>query len=159
MAILLLVVFVSSTAAFGKQASGSKSDWAAVQSVAVDEKVRVKLKDGKSLEGKLRGVSDAALTVDQKGKTLDLSKDSIAKVYRFAKQPGRAIGKSTAIGAGIGFGIGAGVGIAGGTYEDLETGGLVALLGGIGAAIGAGIGAVVGAFGSKERRVLIYEVK
>lgn len=58
---------------------------------------------------------------------------------------GKSVGKVAAIGAGIGFGAGAGVGIAGGAYEDLETGDLVAILGGAGAAIGAGIGELVGA--------------
>ena len=63
------------------------------------------------------------------------------------------------MGSAIGFGVGAGVGIVGGTYEDLETTGLVGFLGGVGAAIGAGIGALVGAIYVKAGRVLIYEAK
>jgi hypothetical protein len=120
--------------------------------------VRVELKDGKKLEGRLLNVTSNSLSIDRKNKPTDFNRDSIAKVYRFVKKSaGKSIAKSAAIGAGIGFGAGAGVSFAAGSYEDLDTTELVGLLGGLGAAIGAGIGALVGSFGRHERRELVYQ--
>jgi hypothetical protein len=159
-ALALLTFSMNPVVIMAQQGATSAREWAAVKAVPSGEKLRVRMKDGKTLEGRLRNISDAMLEMDRKNKTIDLNRDSIAKVYRLVKQStGKSIAKSTAIGAGIGFGIGAGVGIWGGTYEDLETAGLVAILGTGGAAIGAGIGAIVGALGSKQRQVLVYEWK
>ena len=122
------------------------------------EKLSVRLKDGKKVEGTVRSVSDGLLVLNRGTSAVDLNRDSIAKVYRLVpRSTAKSIGKSTAMGAGIGAGVGTCVGIWGGTYEDLETAGLVALLGGFGAAIGSGIGAFVGAVYVKPRKVLIYE--
>ncbi|MFY9554286.1 MAG: hypothetical protein WAV47_06145 [Blastocatellia bacterium] len=153
--LVLSVVLVNTTIA---QTVGR--EWDAVRSLSSGEKLSVRLKDGKKLDGILRSVSDTLLVLDRGNNASDLARDSVSKVYRIErKSTARSIGKPTLIGAGIGFGIGAGVGIAAGNYEDLGTGELVAVLGGLGAAIGAGIGAIVGAIGSKERRVLVYEAK
>jgi hypothetical protein len=159
--VMALFLFqMNSIAVMARQGAGSAGEWATVKAIPAGERLSVRLKEGKKLEGRLRGVSDAMLTLDRGNKTIDLNRDSIAKVYRLVKRStGKAIARSTAIGAGVGFGIGAGVGIWGGTYEDLETAGLVGILGGGGAAIGAGVGAIVGALGSKRRRVLVYEWK
>ena len=153
--LVLFTLVVNSTAAL----AGQSGDWGAVQSIGAGEKVRVQLKDGKKTDGTLRGVTSTGLTVERNSNTLDYSRDSIARVYRVVKgSKGKSIAKSTAIGAGIGFGAGAGVGIAAGNYEDLDTGELIAILGGIGAAIGAGIGALIGSIGGgRDKRQLIYE--
>ena len=158
--LLILVVFtllVNSTVTL----AGQSNDWGAVQSIGAGENIRVQLKDGNKTDGILRGVSATTLSLDRNNNTLDFSRDSIARVYRVVKgSKGKSIAKSTAIGAGIGFGTGAGVGIAAGTYEDLEMGELVAILGGIGAAIGAGIGALIGSIGGGgDKRELIYEFR
>ena len=136
------------------------SDWEAVKILSSGEKLNVRLKNGKKLEGTVRSVSDTQLVMTRRTSTDDLDRGTISKVYRIVpRSTGRSIAKSTAMGAGIGFGTGAGVGIWGGTYEDLETAGLVGILGGFGAAIGAGIGAFVGAVYVKPRKVLIYDSK
>ena len=156
----LLTLLLNPVATMAQKGVNSVRDWEAVKAVSVREKLSIRLKDGKNLEGKLSSVTDTTLTLEREKKSVDLNRDSIAKVYRLVKRStGKSIARSAGIGAGIGFGTGAGVGIWGGTYEDLETTALVLALGGIGAGIGGGIGAIVGAFGSKQRRVLVYEWK
>ena len=156
--IVLLALLANTSIA--QTVSGSAREWEAVKAMAPGESLRVRLKDGKKVEGTVRSVSDTLLVLDRGTTANDLNRDTIAKVHRIVRRSkGRSIGKSTALGAGIGFGVGAGVGIAGGTYEDLETAGLVGFLGGFGAMIGAGIGALVGAIYVKPGRVLIYEAK
>ena len=143
------------------QSGTVSNDWAAVQSVPLGDKLSVKLKDGKKMEGRLLAVSDTSIKIDRGSKTSDLDRNSIAKVQRYVTNSvGKSIGKSTAIGAGIGFGAGAGVALAADQYEDIETAGLVGILGGIGAGIGAAVGALVGAASATGRKKLtIYESK
>lgn len=158
--IVVLVLLANANTAVAKKVSDLARDWEAVKALVPGEKVRVRLKDGKKLEGTVRSASDTQLMLTRGTTASDLNRETISKVYRIvSRSTGRSIGKSTAMGASMGFGIGAGVGVAGGSYEDLETAGLVGLLGGLGAAIGAGIGAVVGAVYVKPGRVLIYEAK
>ena len=158
--IVLLVLLVNANLAIAQSVSDSPREWEAVKAIAPGEKLIVRLKDGRKVEGTVRSVSDTLLALNRGTSTNDLNRDSISKVYRMVRRSAaRSIGKSAAMGAGIGFGIGAGVGIAGGTYEDLETAELVGFLGGFGALIGAGIGSLVGAIYVKPRRVLIYEAK
>jgi hypothetical protein len=154
--IVLLVLLAD--ASIGVAQTSSTREWEAVRALAVGEKLSVRLKDGKKIEGTVRSVSDSLLVLNRGTSAVDLNRDSIAKAYHLVpRSTAKSIGKSTAMGAGIGFGVGAAVGIWGGTYEDLETAGLVGLLGGFGAAIGSGIGAFVGAVHVKPRKVLIYE--
>lgn len=143
------------------QSNTPPSDWSVVQSVPVGDKLSVKLKDGKKVEGRLRAVSDATLTLDRGNKSSDFDRNSIARVQRYVSNSvGKSIGKSTAIGAGVGFGAGAGLGLAAGQYEDIETASLVGIFGAIGAGLGAAIGAIAGAASATGRKkVLIYEVK
>ena len=158
-ATLSFVLLINNTA-LAQNVVGSIQEWESVKALAVGEKLSVRLKDKKKVEGTLRSVSDSLLVLARGTSTVNLNRDSVAKVYRIVpRSTARSIGKTTAMGAGMGFGIGAGVGIWGGSYEDLETAGLVALLGGFGAAVGAGIGALVGGIYVKPGRVLIYEVK
>jgi hypothetical protein len=153
---LVLALLLNSIPA--RAAQGNTTEWAALQSLTSGEKVRVELKDGKKLEGRLLNVTSNSLSIDRKNKPTDFNRDSIAKVYRFVKKSaGKSVAKSAAIGAGAGFGAGLGVSLAAGQYEDLGTAELIAVLGGFGAAIGAGIGALVGSFGKHERRELVYQ--
>jgi small nuclear ribonucleoprotein (snRNP)-like protein len=153
---VLFVVMANATSTFAQ----SLSDWEAVKALSVGEKLNVRLKDGKKREGTVRSVSDTQLVLTRRTSIDDLDRAAISKIHRIVpRSTARSIGKSTAMGAGIGFGTGAGVGIWGGSYEDLETAGLVGLLGGFGAAVGAGIGALVGAIYVKPRKVLIYEFR
>jgi ferric-dicitrate binding protein FerR (iron transport regulator) len=158
--IVLLALLANSNIAVAQKANDSAREWGAVKALAAGERMIVRLKDGKKLEGTLRSVSDTQLVLNRGNNSADLNRDSVSKVYRLVpRSAARSVGKSAAIGAGIGFGAGAAVGVAGGSYEDLETAELVGFLGGLGAAIGAGIGAFVGALYVKPRRELIYEVK
>ena len=160
LAIAAVLLLVNSAHTMARQGVESARGWEAAKAIPPGERLSIRLKDGKSVEGRLSRISDATLTLEREKQNIEMNRDSIAKVYRLIKRSaGKSIARSTAIGAGIGFGIGAGVGIWGGSYEDLETAGLVAILGGAGAGIGAGVGAIVGAFGSKRRRVLVYEWK
>lgn len=157
-ALIMIVLTLLLNSTLVNAGQNDSTAWAAVQALSSGEKLKVELKDGKKMEGRLLNVSNSSVTIDRKNKPTDLSRDSIAKVYRYVqKSAGKSIAKSAAIGAGIGFGAGAGVGIAAGNYEDLGTAELIGFLGGIGAAIGAGIGALVGSFGRHERRELVYQ--
>jgi hypothetical protein len=157
----LILCLALPMAAVAGQSNTASSDWAAVQSVPLGDRLSIKLKDGKKMEGKLLAASDTSITLDRGNKTSDLDRNSIAKLQRYVSNSvGKSIGKSTAIGAGIGFGAGAGVALAADQYEDIETAGLVGILGAIGAGIGAAVGALVGAASATGRKkVLIYEVK
>lgn len=158
---LLLVVFtllMNLTPAMAQQGTTS-SDWSAVTAIAPGEKLSIELKDGKKLKGKLRAVTDSLITLERDGKTKDVTRDSIARVYRMAGSAGKSVGKAAAIGAGIGGGVGVGIGIASGGYEDLSGGEIAAIAGGVLAVVGAGIGAIVGGLGSKEKKVLVYQSK
>ena len=156
LAVLMVVftLFMNSTTAMAQQVP---SDWSRVTATSSGEKISVELKDGKKMKGRLRSVSDSMLTLDRGSKTTDVSRDSIARVYRMEGAAGKSVGKAAAIGAVIGGGTGVGVGIASGGYEDKSRGEIAPVLGAVGAGLGAGIGAIVGGLGSKEKRVLIYE--
>jgi small nuclear ribonucleoprotein (snRNP)-like protein len=156
--IVILSLLANSATAYARQASDLSRQWAAVRALPSGDKVSVRLKDGKKVEGTLRSVSDTMLTVDRGSSSTDLHRDSIAKVYQvIQKSRGKSVAKGALIGAGIGFGAGAGVAFAAGNYEDLETAELVGILGGLGAAIGAGLGALFSSFGKKQEQVLVYE--
>jgi len=155
----LLALSGNSFSAFAKNNPQTSRDWSVVRALASGETLSVRTKDGKKVDGRLRGVTDTTITIDRDGGSTDVNRDSVEKVYQVVSgSRGKSVAKGAAIGAAIGFGAGAGVGIAAGSYEDLDRGELVAILGGIGAAIGAGIGALAASFGRKEKKVLIYEV-
>ncbi|HWP42548.1 MAG TPA: hypothetical protein VNO14_04885 [Blastocatellia bacterium] len=158
---VLCILLALPSLALAQDAAVASSDWSAVLSISPGEKLSVNLKDGKKFEGRLLRASDTTLIIDRKGRSTDLDRQSIQRVHRLVpKSTGKSIGKSALIGAGIGFGAGATLGIAAGSYEDLETAGLVGILGGIGAAIGAGIGAITGAItGRGNKKVLVYDAR
>jgi len=158
MAMVVFSLLITLTPATAQQVTTS-SDWSSVTSISTGEKLSIELKDGKKLKGRVRAVTDSLATLERDSKTTDVSRDSIARVYRMAGSAGKSVGKAAAIGAAIGGGVGVGLGIASGGYEDLGKGEIAAILGGVGAGLGAGIGAIVGGLGSKEKRVLIYESK
>jgi hypothetical protein len=159
--VICLALPIVAAAGQSNQSNTSSSDWSVVQSIPLGDKLSVKLKDGKKVEGRLRAASDTTLTLDRGNKSSDLDRNSIARIHRYVPNSvGKSIGKSTAIGAGVGFGAGAGLGLAAGQYEDIETGALVGIFGAIGAGVGAAIGAIVGAASATGRKkLLIYEVK
>ena len=114
----------------------------------------VKLKSGKTVDGKLSGVSDTALSLTVKDKPVDVKREDVLSVYQIKK---KSVAKATLIGLGVGAGAGAAIGVAGRSKDDLVnlnnpvTAGLTVL----GAAAGALTGFLIGRSGGK--RVLIYQ--
>jgi hypothetical protein len=135
--------------AFAQAVSGS---WTAVQGVAVNERVIVKQKDGKTIEGDMVEASDTNLTISRGSKVVNISRDQIRQVEHARGKAEK--GKWAAIGTGVGAAAGAGIGAT--KYRsDRDDYGIYPVMGGI---IGAGAGAVSGLlFGaSRRQREVIY---
>ncbi len=135
--------------AFGQATTGS---WAAVQGVAVNERVIVKQKDGKTIEGEMVEASETNLTISRGGKVVNISRDQIRQVDHATGKAAK--GKWAAIGTGVGAAAGAGIGAT--KYRsDRDDYGIYPVMG---AVIGAGVGAVSGLlFGATRRqRAVIY---
>jgi hypothetical protein len=132
------------------------NDWSVLRTVTSGSKLVVNLKNGKTVEGKLSGVSDTALSLSISSKPVDLNREDVIRVYRVG---GKSVTKAVLVGAGLGAGAGAAVGAAGGGSNDsfgapsrpVLTVGL--------AVLGAGAGAIAGFLVGKggHKRVLIYE--
>lgn len=132
------------------------NDWSALKAVETGSKLSVKLKTGKTVEGRLTGLTDDALSLSVKNKPADLKREEVQSVYQVRK---KSATKGTLIGLGLGAGGGAALGAAGAssdddTFVDLDSG-VIAGLTVLGAAAGAVTGYLIGRRGSK--RVLIYE--
>ena len=156
MAIVLTVTILTSTlspAVFAQQPR--RGDWAAVQSVGIDENLSIKLKDGKKVSGKFSSANDSELTIIRKGKQQVVTKDTIAQVHHLKRKEEKA--KYTAIGAGIGAGAGAAIG--GAKASSASDDGAVYTI--VGAVFGAGFGALGGLLwgSAKQKHVLIYEAQ
>ena len=130
-------------------------EWTAVMAVQPGDKLAVKLKDARSIEGKLSSFSETTLTLSRDNKATDLNRENVLRVYRVS---GKSAKSSTLIGAGLGAAAGAAVGAAtgGGAFAPGPSRSQVSL--GV-AAVGAVVGALVGfAIGkNRHKRVLIYE--
>jgi hypothetical protein len=140
-------------------AQDNVNDWSRLNSVTSGSKLSVKLKDGKTLEGRLSSVSDALLTLSVKNAPMELKREDVASVHQVKKA---SAAKSTLIGLGIGTGVGAAVGIAGdasqngGGFEKIDNVAATGIT-----VLGAGAGALTGFLVGKGRskRVLIYQAK
>jgi hypothetical protein len=148
---LVLCLLGQTSLAFVQQRAVT-NDWGAVKTVAVGEKLVVKLKSGKTIKGELSAVTEQDLTVLRKQQPITQPRDQIALVYRVIGKPAK--GKYALIGAGIGAAVGAGIG-----QSQVEPDAEIHLM--MGFLIGTGIGALVGmGWGaSKRREVLIYQAK
>src|SRR5690349_191440 len=135
------------------------SDWSRLSSVASGSKLSVKLKDGKTVEGSLRSVSDTGLSLTVKNADRELRRDDVLTVHELAA---KSVTKSTLIGLGVGAGAGAAIGIAGDAsghdngFEKIDN----TVAAGV-AVLGAGVGALSGFLigRSGKKRVLLYESK
>jgi len=139
----------------GQNTMAANHDWSILKTVASGSKLVVKLKDGKTVAGKLSNVSDGSLSLTVKSKPVSLDRPDVLNVYQVTK---KSATKATVIGLGLGAGAGAAIGAAAGGsndgFEKLDH----AVTAGL-AVLGAGAGALTGYFigrGSSER-VLIYE--
>lgn len=134
------------------QAQGSLHEWSVVQAVAADERLIVKQKDGKTVEGRMIEASETNLTLSRNGKVTNIPRDSILQIHHSKGKAAKA--KWALIGTGIGAATGAGIGGAK-SSSVIDDGGIYVVAGLV---IGAGAGAVGGAlFGaSRRQRELIY---
>jgi hypothetical protein len=150
--VLLAITLVYSPLALAQKPAGS-GDWGSVQAVPPGDALIVKLKDGRSVEGKLNSVTDAELSLTRNNKSETFGRDRIFQIYGRKRKAEK--GKYAAIGAGIGAGVGLGVGLAKNS-PPVDDGEIYPIAGTI---LGAGIGAIGGfLFGqAKRKRVLIYQ--
>ncbi|HEX7312532.1 MAG TPA: hypothetical protein VF297_01355 [Pyrinomonadaceae bacterium] len=136
-------------------AQTASSDWSSLKAVASGSKLSVKLKTGKSVEGKLTAVSDDSLSLTVGGKQTELKAGDVSRVYTVG---GSSAKKGTLVGLAVGAGGGAAVGAAGGGGDFFPGRGVFAAGG---AVLGGGVGALIGyAVGrSRRKRVLVYEAR
>lgn len=151
---LIAALLLSSATVSAQLSTAPTSDWSRLNAVTAGSKLSVKLKSGKTVDGKLSGVSDTALSLTVKDKPVDVKREDVLSVYQIKK---KSVAKATLIGLGVGAGAGAAIGVAGRSKDDLVnlnnpvTAGLAVL----GAAAGALTGFLIGRSGGK--RVLIYQ--
>jgi hypothetical protein len=143
---------IASPLAMAQQPAAS-ADWSVVQALGSGDELVVKLKDGRSVEGKLASVTDAELSLTRNNKTEAFGRDRIFQIFEKKRKSEK--GKYAAIGAGIGAGTGLGIGLAKNS-PPVDDGEIYPVGGAI---LGAGIGAIGGLlFGAaKRKRVLIYQ--
>ena len=140
------------------QGASAPNEWSMVKAVPPGDELVVKLKNGQSIKGRLRVISDIHLTLARGKKSFDIDRQDVRQIHRVVP---KSAARPTLIGAGTGAAIGA-AGIAVAAAAD-ESGGddgeVAAAILGV-ALLGAGIGALVGlAFGSRQKKVLIYEAR
>lgn len=152
--VVLLSSFLLSAVTLAAQTA--TNDWTRLTSVPLGSKLSVKLKDGKTVDGTLSGVSDSTLSFKGKNAPLELRRDNVLSVHQVTRKSATT---ATLIGLGVGAGAGAAIGAAGNSgdsFVKLDN----AVVAGI-AVLGAGVGALGGYFigRSGKKRVLIYEAK
>jgi hypothetical protein len=134
-------------------AQGSMHNWSTVQAVTADERLIVKQKDGKTIQGKMIEATENNLTLSRNNKVVNIARDSILQIQLVKGKAAKS--KWTLIGAGIGGAAGAGIGASkvSPNRDDSEIWLPVGLIFGAGA--GAVTGLLIGA--SQRKRELIYE--
>lgn len=155
MALGLAVMMLAQSPVALAQESSAPQDWTAVKSVPAGDELIIRLKNRKTVRGKLKDASDTELILLNKKKEITVMRQDVFQVHRVLGKAAK--GKYSLIGAGAGAAAGAGIGsIKGSTVGD--DGGVFV---GLGMAIGAGVGALAGlGIGiSKRKRVLIYQGK
>ena len=156
--VILLTSFLLSPVTLVAQ--GVTNDWSRVTSIPAGNKLSVKLKNGKKMDGTLSSVSDTALTLMVKNTSTEIKRDDIHSVHQVG---GTSVTKSTLIGLGAGAGAGALLGAVGeasdddNSFGDLNGGAVAAGLAVLGAAAGAITGFVIGK--TRKKKVHIYEAK
>lgn len=153
LATALLVASINVTA------QGNLNDWSRLNSLTSGSKVSVKLKDGKTVDGKLSSVSDATLSLTVKNKPLDLRREDVLSVQQVIK---KSATKSTLIGLAVGTGTGALIGgvadasVNDGGFEKIDNvaAGAITV---VGALAGTVTGFLIGR--GRSKRVLVYEAK
>ena len=136
-------------------AQDSLRNWGAVQAVQTDERLIVKQKEGKTVEGRMIEANETNLTISRNNKVVNIARSDIREIYHSKGKAAK--GKWALIGTGIGAGAGAGLGAI--KYDSSKDDYIIYPF--MGFLIGAGAGALGGlAFGaSKRERTLIYQVQ
>jgi hypothetical protein len=140
------------------QRAPAPHEWSVVKTVPPGDELVVKLKNGQTMKGRLQVISDIHLTLARGQKSFDIDRQDVSQIQRIVP---KSAAKPTLIGAGTGAAIGtAGIAIAAAADESGgDDGEVAAAILGV-AILGAGIGALVGlAFGSRQKKVLIYEAR
>jgi hypothetical protein len=155
--LVLVASLLLSPVALAQNAAAPTRDWSALSAVTRGSKLEVKLKDGKTVKGKLSGVSDTALSLSVKDKPVELKQEDVASVYKVGA---KSATKATLIGLGVGAGAGAAIGTAADAgssgFEKIDKAATAALT-----ILGAGAGALAGYLIGRggHKRVLIYEAR
>jgi hypothetical protein len=132
--------------------------WEGLKAIPPGDELRVRLRNGRTLKGRLTGVSDTVLTLSRGDITTDVTRGDALRIHRVITKSAK---KATLIGLGVGAGVGgigsdAAIASAGGGGTPGEYG--LAVL--IYVAMGAGVGALIGYIaGSRKHRELIYETR
>jgi hypothetical protein len=151
---LLVAISLLAQSGIAQGAADAKLDaWMTVKSLRVGERLLVRLKTSKSVEGRLLQITDEMLRLSRREEILVLKREEVAKIYLLPEDSKEAKTYG-AIGGAIGGAVGLlsyiGLGISGGR------GGVVAgslLL--LGAPV---VGGLIGRrIGEKRSRKLIYE--
>ncbi|HEV2663892.1 MAG TPA: hypothetical protein VG324_03230 [Blastocatellia bacterium] len=132
--------------------------WEGLKAIPPGDEVRVRLRNGQTLKGRLISVSDTALTLTRGNITTDVTRGDALRVYRVISKSAK---RATLIGLGIGAGVGGlGSGVAAASASGSGEPGEYGLAVLISAGMGAGVGALIGYIaGSRKHRELIYETK
>lgn len=130
--------------------------WSGVRAVPPADELVIKLKNGETVKGRVVSTTELTLTLSRKNRIIDVGRRDVQGVYRVVP---KSAAKPTLVGAGVGAAL-AGVGVIGAAGATGGTDGeLAAAIVGL-TIVGAGVGAIVGlAFGARQNRVLIYEVR
>ena len=132
-------------------------DWEVVRQLFTGEKVVIEKKDGKKLTGVKAGATDAELYIERRGKTVDLKRDEVQRIWRVAQPSRKKQWLFGGIGAGVGLvaGLGVATGLAlkqcGGSCTDEGVGMVAAVVG-----LPAGGAAAGVALAGGGKRTLIY---
>jgi hypothetical protein len=147
----------ASAAGSGGPASAAEvsHDWQTVLTIPSGTRIKVEARNGRSFDGKLKFVSESAVSLSENSKETEILKDDARRVYVVG---GRRVGKTALQGAMIVGGALAIVGSVapssdpyfGGRRTDIIAGGVV------GAMLGAMTGAILGLF--RHKRTLVYEI-
>jgi hypothetical protein len=154
LALLTCLLFPSLTLTAQGLKPANASDWSQLSTLVSGTRLSVKTKDGKIVDGRLNKISDSALSLTVKNKSLELKRQDVLSIYQLTK---KSATKATLIGLAVGGGAGLGVGLAGRSNDGFDKIENAAAAGFavIGAAGGALAGYLIGRNGRK--RVLIYQ--
>jgi len=156
-AVVLLASLLLSAVSVAAQ--DQTNDWSKVTALSSGSNLSVKLKNGTTVNGTLRSVSDSTLSVTAKNAPVDIKREDVRTVHEVVKKSSAT--KAALIGTGVGAGAGAAAGAISDSnnddgFETLDSAATAGL-----AVVGAGVGALIGYLigRSGNKKVLVYEAK